>query len=246
MALRGLADIISDLDDLKFLYPNISKECFKKSLPQVNKNDDDYYVVDIRAMLPEKEKSLLDNVSPEPNPNDPQNSIPIEIYPNGNIEGTWDLVHTDNGSTSMEPCQNGTIVLYKEPLYDGSSNPNSNCTPEPYSNGSVPNSETLPPNDGTIYMISTLNSTNAEDGQLLRHDNFSDSNSNSPPERYSNISEPNSSSSTPNDGTTYMEPTLNGTAVDDALVVEINELMMQEGIELLTIDEPTSNLMNDA
>merc|ERR1712038_671265 len=77
LALRKLADIISDLDDLKFLYPNIPKENFKNSLPKVNTNDDDYYVVDIRAMLPEKEKSLLDNVSPEPNPNDPQNSIPI-------------------------------------------------------------------------------------------------------------------------------------------------------------------------
>jgi len=238
LALRKLADIISDLDDLKFLYPNIPKENFKNSLPKVNTNDDDYYVVDIRAMLPEKEKSLLDNVSPEYNPNDSPNSSPDclpKIYPNGNSEFNLPSIYPNNGRIDMEPTLNGTndqYVLVEDPYYHDFSNPNSSNFLQPHSNCSEPNSEPLSPNDGTTHMEATLNGTTAEDGQLMRHDNFSDSNSNSPAELYSNSFEPNSSSLSPNDGTTYTEPTLNGIAVDDALIVEMNELMRQTGITI--------------
>merc|ERR1719245_984033 len=122
----------------------------------------------------------------------------------------------------MEQTLNGTnieFVLVEDPYYHDSCNPNSSGPPEPYSNGSEPNSKTHSPNNEITYMEPTLNESAAS---------FSDPNFNSPAELYSNISEPDSISPTPNDGTTYTEPTLNGTAVDDALIVEMTELMRQK------------------
>ena len=67
--------MIFDLDDLKFLYPNISKKCFKKFLDQVN-TCDDYYVNTLRAMLPGKDRSPLSNYPLEHNHDDSPDSNP--------------------------------------------------------------------------------------------------------------------------------------------------------------------------